>query len=317
MTIIADERSNAIVVSGTQDDLNLIRELIKQIDVVLPQVQIDVLIASVSLSDSVQRGIDAFTGITVVGNKVTEIKGGPVTVDDKTSNFPGVRGPGFNISNILLSGKQSFTANVTLPNAKSNIRVLSVPSITTTSNQEATVTVATAIPIITSAYSDVSSTVGARNSYSYQNVGLELTVKPLIGADGTIQMEIEQSADELGGEVAADTQPPISKRSAKSYVSVQDGEIIVLAGLQKDSNSKSRSSMQLLGEIPVIGVLFGSNKRTKVREEIIFFIQPRILRTTADADKAARAQAKDSPVAPLMEKRLRQTVVLPAETLVK
>jgi general secretion pathway protein D len=176
--------------------------------------------------------------------------------------------------------------------------------------------VAKAVPIITSAYSDVSSTVGARNSYSYQNIGLELTVKPLIGLDGTIQMEVEQSADEIDS-YNADGQPLISKRTAKSFVSVQDGEIIVLGGLQKDSKSKTRNGMQLLGEIPVLGFLFGSNSRVKSRDEIIFFIQPRILRTTAAADKAARDQVKDSPVAPLMEKRLRQTVVLPADPLVK
>ena len=308
MTIIADERSNAIVVSGTQDDLNLIRELIKQIDVVLPQVQIDVLIASVTLSNTVQRGIDAFTGITVAANKVVGVKG--------------VTGPGFSVADLVLNrvaGETttvSGTANVSMPDSNSNVRVLSVPSITTTSNQEATITVAKAVPIITSAYSDVSSTVGARNSYSYQNIGLELTVKPLIGLDGTIQMEVEQSADEIDS-YNADSQPLISKRTAKSFVSVQDGEIIVLGGLQKDSKSKTRNGMQLLGEIPFLGFLFGNNSRTKARDEIIFFIQPRVLRTTADADKAARAQATDSPVAPLVEKRLRQTVVLPADPLVK
>jgi general secretion pathway protein D len=314
MTILADERSNAIVVSGTQDDLKLVRELVKQIDVVLPQVQIDVLIASVNLDNTVKRGIDAFTGITVEGNKVTGIMG---SADGKT---PGITGPGFDISKILFAGKQGFTANVTMPNTNSNVRILSTPSITTTSNQEATITVATAIPIITSAYSDVTAgTVGARNSYSYQNVGLELTVKPLIGLDGTIQMEIEQSADDFvnGVPKAADTQPAISKRTAKSFVSVQDGEIIVLAGMQKDSKNKARSTMPLLGEIPFLGVLFGSNSRSVSREEVIFFIQPRILRTTADANRLARQEAKDSLVAPLMEKRLKQTFVLPAEPLAK
>ena len=96
-----------------------------------------------------------------------------------------------------------------------------------------------------------------------------------------------------------------------------DGEMIVLGGLQKELNGKSRSSMQILGEIPFLSFLFGSNSRTKTRDEIIFFIQPHILHNTSEADKAARAQVKDSPVAPLMEKRLRQTVVLPADPLVK
>ncbi len=314
MTIIADERSNAIVASGTQDDLNLVRSLIKQIDVVLPQVQIDVLIASVTLSDTVQRGIDAFTGIKVEGNKVVGILGTAAT--SSASAVSGVTGPGFDISQILVTGKQSFTANVGTPNSKSNIRVLSVPSITTTHNQEATITVAKAVPIITSAYSDTTAVTTARNSYSYQNIGLELTVKPLIGSDGTIQMEIEQSADEIES-YNADDQPLISKRTAKSFISVGDGEIIVLAGMQKDSKGKTRNGMPLLSEIPLLGALFGSNKTEKSRDEIVFFIQPHVIRTTSDGDRLAREQMENSSSKKLVEKRIQRTAVLPADPAAK
>ncbi len=310
MTIIADERSNAIVASGTQDDLNLIRSLIKQIDVVLPQVQIDVLIASVTLNDTVQRGIDAFTGIKVEGNKVIGILGSAAA--GSAGAVPGVTGPGFDISQILVAGKQSFTANVGTPNTRSKVRVLSVPSITTTHNQEATITVAKAVPIITSAYSDTSAVTTARNSYSYQNIGLELTVKPLIGADGTIQMEVAQSADEIES-YNADDQPLISKRTAKSFISVGDGEIIVLAGMQKTSKGKTRNGMPLVSEIPFLGELFGTTKNEKTRDEIVFFIQPRIIRTTADGDRLARAQAEESATRPLTEKRIQRTAVLPAD----
>lgn len=304
MTIIADERSNAIVASGTQDDLNLIRALIKQIDVVLPQVQIDVLIASVTVGKNLQRGIDAFKGITVTANRVTGIKG--------------VSGAGFSLSDIVLNsvagGKDTVTgtADISANNLWNNVRVLSVPSITTTHNQEASVTVAKAVPIITSAYSDVSSTVGARNSYSYQNIGLELTVKPLIGSDGTIQMEIEQSADEID-KYNDDGQPLISKRTAKSFITTSDGEIIVLGGLQKDSNGKTRSGFPILSEIPFLGAVFGKNSHDKSRDEILFFIQPRILRTTADADRIAREQVESSATRKMVLPRIQRTAILPAD----
>jgi general secretion pathway protein D len=303
MTIIADERSNAIVASGTQDDLNLVRALIKQIDVVLPQVQIDVLIASVTVGKNLQRGIDAFKGITVAANRVTGVKG--------------VTGAGFSLSDIVLNAvadghdTASGTADLSANNLWNNVRVLSVPSITTTHNQEASVTVAKAVPIITSAYSDVSSTVGARNSYSYQNIGLELTVKPLIGSDGTIQMEIEQSADEID-KYNDDGQPLISKRTAKSFITTSDGEIIVLGGLQKDSNGKSRSGFPLVSEIPFLGAVFGKNSHEKSRDEILFFIQPRILRTTAEADRIAREQMEHSATRKMVQKRVERTVTLPA-----
>ncbi|HLP01606.1 MAG TPA: secretin N-terminal domain-containing protein [Opitutaceae bacterium] len=305
MTIIADERSNAIVASGTQDDLNLVRALIKQVDVILPQVQIDVLIASVNVGKSVQRGIDAFTNITVAGNRVVGIEG--------------VSGPGYSLSNIVVnqvtggSDTVSGKANLnTKSNVWNNVRVLSVPSITTTHNQEAEINVAKSVPIITSSYSDTTSTTTARNAYTYQDVGIKLFVKPLIGADGTIQMEIEQNADEIES-FNADGQPLISTRKAKSFISVSDGEIIVLGGLQKDTNGKTRGGFPLISEIPVLGALFGSNKTEKSRDEVLFFIQPRILRTTADADRTAREQMETSAGKKMVEKRVQRKVVLPPE----
>ncbi len=304
MTIIADVRSNAIVASGTQDDLNMVRALIKQIDVILPQVQIDVLIASVNVGKTVQRGIDAFTNITVVGNRIVGIEG--------------VKGPGYDLSSILFNqvagGNDTVSgkASITKTNAWSNVRVLSVPSITTTHNQEAEITVAQSVPIITSSYSDTTSVTTARNAYSYQDVGIGLVVKPLIGADGTIQMEISQSADEIE-EYNEDGQPVISTRAAKSFISVADGEIIVLGGLQKDTHGKTRGGFPLLSEIPVVGALFGSNKTEKSRDEILFFIQPRILRTTADADRVAREQMEISAGKKMMEKRVQRKVVFPPE----
>jgi general secretion pathway protein D len=309
MTIIADERSNAIIASGTQDDLNLIRELVRQVDIVLPQVQIDVLVASVTLGKKVQRGIDALTGIQIVDNKVVGVVGA-AAAGGTTAAVPGVRGSGFDISQIFFLKNQNFTANMTAENKWDNVHVVSVPTITTTHNQEATITVAKAVPITTSSYTDASTTVGARNSYSYQNIGLELTVKPLIGADGTIQMEIEQSADEISG-FNTDNQPLIDKRTAKSFISVQDREIIVLGGLQKDSNIKTRKGFPIISEIPLLGALFGSNKQEKTRDEIIFFIQPRVLKDTTEANVYAREQLNQYSARKDVQKHLRRQVTLP------
>lgn len=293
MTITADDRSNAIVASGTQDDLILVRALVQQLDVVLPQVQVDVLIASVTVGKTIERGIDAFTNITVEGNRVVGVEG--------------VSGSGFSLADIVInhvSGADSVsgTGSLTASNSWSNVRVLSVPSITTTHNQEATVNIAKSVPIITSSYSDTSSTTTARNSYSYQDVGIELTVKPLIGADGSIQMEIEQSANEIES-YNSDDQPIIATRTAKSFVTVGDGEIIVLGGLQQESKSKTRTGFPLVSEIPLIGSLFGSNTNDKSRQEIIFFIQPRILGDSAAASRLARSQINSPEMRKMLKER--------------
>ncbi|HLP10272.1 MAG TPA: hypothetical protein VK178_19070, partial [Opitutaceae bacterium] len=98
-----------------------------------------------------------------------------------------------------------------------------------------------------------------------------------------------------------------------SFISVADGEIIVLGGLQKDTNGKTRGGFPLVSEIPVIGALFGSNKTEKSRDEVLFFIQPRILRTTGDADRVAREQMETSAGKKMVEKRVQRKVTLPPE----
>lgn len=283
MTITADERSNAIVASGTQDDLNLLRELIKQLDIVLPQVQIDVLIVTATLDDSVQRGIDLFSNITVENNRITKIEG--------------ITGPGISLANIvpLGAGKfngmvKSFQAN----NSKSKVRVLSVPSITTTHNQQATIIVGDSVPIRTSSLDDSSGTgIATRNNFTYQDVGLQLQVTPLIGSDGTVQMQIDQSADEVT-DTDQEGNPLISRRQATSFIAVRDGEIIVLGGLQKKTELKSRSGFPIISEIPLVGRLFGSNTKSQGRDEIMFFIQPRVLLTTDQANRVGQTGVERS-----------------------
>ena len=75
--------------------------------------------------------------------------------------------------------------------------------------------------------------------------------------------------------------------------------------------------MPLVSEIPLLGSLFGSNKTEKNRDEIVFFIQPRVIRTTADGDRLARAQAEESATRKLVEKRIQRTAVIPADPVAK
>lgn len=288
MSVISDDRSNAIVASGTQDDLNLLRELIKQLDVVLPQVQIDVLIVSATLDDTVQRGIDLFSGVEVVNNKITKI--------GNVSAFGG----GLTLSSLvpLGGGKFSGTGALKPTNEFSKVRVLSNPTITTTHNQQATIIVGDSVPIVTSSIDDAtgSSSIATRNSYTYQDVGLQLQVTPLIGSDGSVQMQIDQSADEI---TIADTSstngnPPISRRQAQSFITVKDGEIIVLGGLQKRSTSRGRSGYPILSEIPLLGNFFSTHKNNEGRTEVMFFIQPHVLLNTDRANAVGQKAVDES-----------------------
>ncbi|MDB2682240.1 hypothetical protein N9Z14_06565, partial [Opitutales bacterium] len=163
-------------------------------------------------------------------------------------------------------------------------------------NQEAVINVSESRPIVTSSTSSLNNSANnTRSSVEYRDIGIQLTVKPLIGSDGTVQMEVEQLIEDVLDEVVTidgNDQPVIAKREANSYISVQDGDVIVLAGLQDNRRSIGDSSLEGLGDIPLIGGLFGSKKREYRRSELIIFIQPTILKDPADAAHDTDKQIK-------------------------
>jgi general secretion pathway protein D len=274
LTILPDERSNAIVVSGTRQDIELISELIEKIDIILAQVRIEVFIAEISLSKDDARGIDSL-GIRF--NEGTDV-----------FNF-NVAGPGYSISRTDLQWAALFEAAKT----RSEVEILSTPTLVTTHNKEARFLVGETRPVITG-FSDGSFQGGTtRSQVQQQDIAIELIVKPLIGNDGTIQLEIFQKVDDLGEEtvpIDGNPQPVIIRREAESFVSVSDGEIVILGGLQRARKGQSNKRMAILGDIPVLGNLFTSSSQASVRQELLVFIRPTVLPTTRAANEDAQQQ---------------------------
>ena len=290
LTILAEERSNSIVVSGTVDDIRLINDLVSKIDVLLAQVRIEVVIAEVSLSDSATSGISAL-GLKITGDKLV---GGQIS------------GAGFVGNNVTATiqptGDRDLAAEVGLSTTprKSNASILSLPNIMTTHNKEATIFVGEQRPVISSYLND--STTGGtanvgsgyRSTVSSKDIGISLKVKPLIGNDGSVQLEVTQEVNDILGDITIDgnPQPRIGRRSTASFVSARSGEIIVLGGLQRTSKSKSNSR---LGPIPIIGDLLGSRSREDQRTDLVFFLRPTVLTNTAADNAPAIEQVKALP----------------------
>ena len=157
---------------------------------------------------------------------------------------------------------------------------------TVSHNEEGTINVSQSRPIVTSSTSSLNNaTNNSRSTVEYRDIGIQLTVKPLIGSDGTVQMEVEQLIEDVLGEVEIDgnEQPIIGKREATSYLSVRDRDVIVLGGLQENRQKLGDGSLEGLGDLPLIGGWFGSKRREYTRTELIIFIQPTILTNPSDA----------------------------------
>jgi general secretion pathway protein D len=302
VTVIADDRSNAVVVNGTIDDLRLIKDLVDKIDIILAQVRIEVVIAEVTLTDAASSGISQL-GLQVQGDKLTGISGigsgvqvGGTTGTDSSGNTttPGFATP---VGHISLAG---IVMLGTSPR-KNNTTILSVPSITTTHNKEAKLFFGETRPVISgttqtpiAAATTTSTGNSTSSTVTQQEIGTTLTVKPLIGNDGSVQLDIKQDISDVENTVKVDgnDQYVMGKRTTNSFITVKSGEIIVLGGMQKENNNHSTSR---LGPIPWIGDLLGARSRSKTRTELVVFIRPTVLTNTAADNEAALKQIDTMP----------------------
>jgi general secretion pathway protein D len=302
LTVLPDVRSNSVVVSGTNDDLRLLHDLIDKVDIVLPQVRIEVVIAEVKLSDNESNGFNTL-GLTVSNGKLVGIggTGGGFNVN----GVPSVGAPVGTPTNQTLSGGTqggfntttndlSATIGLVTTPRKGDLKILSVPAVTTTHNKEATLFVGESRPVITG--STVAGTTGQITStVSQRDIGITLKVLPLIGKDGAVQLQVSQSVEDILGSTILDgnDQPIIGRRTTDSFVSAMSGEIVVLGGLQRTVTTKSTSR---LGPIPIIGDIFGSSTNLEEKQELIIFLRPYVLNGSAVDNLDALSRATSSAI---------------------
>ena len=300
--IIPDQRVNSILVMATKEDLARIEALIKSVDTPVAQVLIEVVIAEVQLDGTLDMGVEAFkhqfeTGhIAQTGGTRT---GQPSSPLDLSSS--GLAALATNLGPLALSSGLTYFATfnnlkldavIHLLSTSSRFKVLSTPIIQTLHNQEAHIIVGESRPIVTSTVADVVSAgnTAVNSSVSYKDIAIELTVTPRINPDGNVTMDIEQKVNDLGGTVSVngiDT-PIITKREAKSSVMVKDQNTIVLGGLIRENKTITETKVPIVGDIPLLGLLFKGKTTVKSRTELIVFIRPTVLRGNA----AAMAEAK-------------------------
>jgi general secretion pathway protein D len=306
LTVLPDVRSNSVVVSGTNDDLRLLHDLIDKVDIVLPQVRIEVVIAEVKLSDNESNGFSSL-GLTVTNGKLVGIGGTGAGFGVNGANATSTTNLPANTTQVggsqgTLGANNSLSATIGLVTTprKGDLKILSVPAITTTHNKEATLFVGESRPVITG--STVAATTGqVTSTVSQRDIGITLKVLPLIGKDGAVQLQISQSVEDILGSTILDgnDQPIIGRRTTDSYVSAMSGEIVVLGGLQRTVTTKSTSR---LGPIPIIGDIFGASTNLEEKQELIIFLRPYVLNSSAVDNLDALSRVANSANGPEVKK---------------
>jgi general secretion pathway protein D len=301
ITVIADSATNSIIVNAPPEKLELVRQMVRQLDVVPTQVLIQAIIAEVSVSKRTQLGLEfSLTDYDIFGTGATGTTSTEFGIQQYDSS--GELIPTLGLSWSVLKPDR-FDGLLNALATDSGIRILSTPRVFTTSGKTATINDSIQVPFATGQF--VSDTGGGiSTTFKYESVGIVLEVTPLISQDGTVTMEISQTADDLlrFESLSPDLQlPVISKRQAKATVSIQDGYTVVLGGLMTDRVTHTIKGIPLLKDLPLIGWAFRSKDTQREKTELLVFLRPQVVRTPVESQmltEEQQQQLKELPKIP-------------------
>lgn len=277
--VAADESQNALVIMADPAQVRSLENIVRQLDQPRSQVLIHAAIVEISgdIVDTlgVQWGVNsgnAQGGITFPG---TNIQIGALA--DSTSTLPE--------GAVLQLGNDRFNALISALASDTNNNVLSTPSLLTLDNQEAEILVGQNVPFKTGSYTGTGeSSQNPFTTVTRQDIGISLKIKPHINDGSSLRLEVEQENSEIAPSLMGvdSTDLITNKRALKSTILAEDGEIIVIGGLIKDSVRTQVSGVPLLRSIPYLGALFRWNKDTHTKTNLMVFLRPTIVRSKND-----------------------------------
>jgi general secretion pathway protein D len=272
--ITPDVVNNAVLIYASQENYRLIERAIVQLDRPQLQVAIDLTIAEVTLNDSLNYGVQFF-----LSNKFGSL------INSSTSSLPTPTLPGFNA---VLGNVLTPQVVVNALHGYTDVKVLSNPSLVVVDNQVATLQVGDQVPVTTGTATVLTGTNSIVNTVDYKNTGIILRVQPRINSNGNVLMDVEQEISSVAnnGNQTSLT-PTLSQRRVKSSIMVMSGQTVLLAGLISENQNRSRNTIPIIDQIPILGDATGTNGRAIARTELIIFIRPQIIRDGADASYVA------------------------------
>jgi len=302
---VADEVTNAIIVTTYPRLWKEIEETIRKLDKMPRQVVIEVLAAEVTLTDDTKLGVE------------WAVRSGRFDVSSSPSGLiPGRPAPsiiplggavplGFNF---FTFAADKFLAALNALASENRVNVLSNPSIMTAENRKAVINVSTSVPIVTSQQVPVATGGITGNAITqtveYRDAGIILTVTPRIGEQGTVALDVKQEVNEVGeNEPPPINSPRFTKREAETSVVLLNNQTLVLGGLIQNKRTRIRIGIPWLNRIPILGYLFGSVQERIEKTELLLLITPRTIGTALDA---ARISDEMRRVTPELEESIRR-----------
>jgi len=295
ISISADEATNSLLIFASADSFITLDQIIDELDVPRMQVYVEALVMEVSLSKSLDLGIN-WKGAGITNNKrvITggfpgggaftgdATTGGTAAIDSSDSTIGVLNG-----NTISIGGKEyfSFGAFVKAVQNNNDVNVLANPQLMIINNPQEgevpNINVVSVVPVSPKTVTSASNIT--TKEYQFKEVGIKLEIKPQISGDNSIRLDISQeSSDVVNPDAEAIT---IFKRTIKTSVIAENGEIIVLGGLIKEKIARDQDKIPGFGDIPLIGWLFRSKSDQFEKINLLIFIRANIIRSQKDLEK--------------------------------
>lgn len=290
MKVVADPKTNTIVVKALPTDYRAIKMIIEAVDATPQQVFLEALILEIDLDDSLEyksewvlnAGSLKLFQLFESKDEVTRAAGKPT----------------------LLYKKGNFSLLMDILAKNSNVKILSAPHILVRDEQPAHIQVGEEVPIKT-AVSQTQGTTIPFEQVQYRDTGIILTVTPHIAENDYITMDIKQEVSNAQTAVAGQTNPTFTTRQAETSLVVRSGHTISLGGIIQQRDEKNISKVPLLGDIPYVGNLFKATSIKNVRRELLMLITPYIANDAEEADLLTKAfQQKLKEIEPIITPRV-------------
>jgi type IV pilus assembly protein PilQ len=274
---------NGLIVSGSQPRINELEAFVRQIDLVVPLVHIEVIIADVRKSNTISTGISAGIGT----KPAPATQGGLVPQVDLSLNATAINNllsgiNGFGVVN-LGSVTPNFYLTIKALEEQGALKIRSTPQIATLNGHEAKLKVGSTVYYLEvqnnliNTNNNNNTNITQTQQYKSLDADLSITINPQVSGDEQITMSIGVTQSSFTERISETAPPGKLNRDFQSLVRVKNGEMIMLGGLEENSNSNSGKGLPLISRIPVLKWIFGNRTKSKTENKLTIFIKPTII----------------------------------------
>lgn len=277
--VAADGSTNSLIVLASPQDFEVISEIADKLDIVREQVLVEMQILEVTeealteigvdwatLDDAVEDSIRGF-GLTNLGPRVSFLSG----------NLEGLALGAWSMGD----GGVKIGAILQALEKESGVNILSTPHILTSNHRKATIIVGENRPFVVESRITETDPITPTviQKFEYKDVGITLEITPHVSQGGMVRLEVDSEFTKLIEDVTTPSPatPTTAKRAAQTVVTMESGATVVIGGLIRDDTIRVEKKVPVLGDLPILGALFTSQRDLAQKTNLLFFITPHVM----------------------------------------